>query len=53
MKGATQKRLVIAGVIVLVGIFVAANVHFISLAFQSQPECVAVESGARPAKHAC
>ncbi len=51
MTNATQRRLAIAGALVALGIFVAANVHLIGLAFETQPACVAGD--AMPAKRAC
>lgn len=53
MTGRTQRRLAILGAAVALGVFVAANVHLVSAAFRSQPECVIVEDAAVPARRAC
>ncbi len=47
----SQRRLAIAGAFVFVGIFIAANAHLITVAFQSQPECTL--SAVAAAKPAC
>ncbi|WP_323005321.1 hypothetical protein [Pseudorhodobacter sp.] len=53
MTVTTQKRLAIGGALLLLGIFVAANVQLFLAAFGSQPACVAVEGAGIPAKRAC
>jgi len=50
----TQKRLAWAGALIVLAIVIASNAHLISVAFRSQPECVAAKSAvATPAKRAC
>lgn len=53
MTAATQKRLAILGAIALVAVFLGANAHLITVAFRSQPGCVAVSPDRAPARHAC
>ncbi len=53
MSDLAQKRLAIAGVVAAAALFVGANVQLFSAAFRSQPECVAVEGAAMPAKSVC
>lgn len=53
MTPRTQRRLAIGAAVVALAVVVAANAQLLSAAFQSQPECVAVEGGAAPAKRAC
>lgn len=53
MTPRTQRRLAIGVALVALSLVIAANAQLLSAAFQSQPECVAVEDGAAPAKRAC
>lgn len=53
MTVATQKRFAILGALALVTVFVGANAHLITVAFQSQPDCVAISPDRAPARHAC
>lgn len=48
-----QRRLAIVGALVFVGLFLAANVHLVSVAFTSQPDCVAPSPGKAPARLSC
>ena len=48
-----QKRLAILAALLLAGVFIAANVHLVTVAFTSQPACVAPAAGKAPAKPAC
>lgn len=52
MTPAAQRRAAIAGAVLTVAIFVAANAHLLAVAIGSQPECVA-QDAAMPAKPAC
>ena len=49
----SQKRLAILAALVLAGAFVAANVHLVTVAFTSQPACVAPTIDRPAAKPAC
>ena len=49
----SQKRLAILAALVLAGVFVAANVHLVTVAFTSQPACVAPTLDRPAAKPAC
>lgn len=50
MTRTTQRRLAVAGALVFVGVFVAANAHLITVAFASQPDCtLAAAAAAKPA----
>ncbi|MEH6835999.1 MULTISPECIES: hypothetical protein [Falsihalocynthiibacter] len=51
MTATSQRRLAIIAAVAFVGIFIAANAHFISVAFLSQPDCTL--SAAPAAKPAC
>lgn len=53
MRIITQGRLAIAAAMLGVGIFAAANIHLVAVAFESQPECVLNEGAPIPAKKAC
>lgn len=48
-----KKRLLIAGALAVIVSFIAANVHLVGVAFQTQPACVAVDGAAIPAKRVC
>jgi hypothetical protein len=48
-----QKRLAILTAAIAAGLFVAANVHFLTVAFSSMPECVQPAPGKLPARPAC
>lgn len=48
-----QKRLAILGAVVLVCLVLAANAHMVTLAFLSQPACVAPDPGRQPARPGC
>lgn len=48
-----QKRLALLGAAAAIGILIAANAHLVLAALGSQPDCVAVEGAAMPAKRAC
>lgn len=52
-RPAWQKRLAILGAVLLVGLFLAANAHFLTVAIQSDSGCVAPMPGKLPAKRAC
>lgn len=53
MNARVQRRLAILGALSGAALFVAANVHLIVRAFQSQPACVVTETGPLPAQRAC
>lgn len=53
MSLAMQRRLAILGAILLTGLFVAANVHLVAVAMQSQGGCVAPAPDRMPAQRAC
>lgn len=48
-----QKRLAVAGAILLVALFIAANVHLVTVAILSQPVCVTPIPGHAPALADC
>lgn len=48
-----QRRLAIAGAALVAALFVAANAHLVTVAFHSQPACVAADPASPPAKTAC
>jgi hypothetical protein len=48
----TQRRLAITGALLAAGVFIAANVHLITVAMNSQPDCTLSAQGAA-AKPAC
>ncbi len=46
----SQRSLAIGAALAFVGIFLAANVHLITVAFQTQPDCtLAAATAAKPA----
>lgn len=53
MKPGTQKRLAIAGALIGLAVFLAANAHLLNVALQSQPSCAVDPSGAEPARPVC
>lgn len=53
MRPGTQKRLAIAGALIGLAVFLAANAHLLTVAVQSQPSCVVNESAPAPAKPVC
>ena len=52
MTPAVQKWLALAGAVLVVAVFVAANAHLLAVAIGSQPGCV-VDKAKAPAKRAC
>ncbi len=48
-----HKRLAIMGAILAAALFVAANAHLVTVAFQSQPACVMPAEGHAPATQDC
>ncbi|MCA0425213.1 MAG: hypothetical protein LCH61_18175 [Proteobacteria bacterium] len=52
MSPAAQKRLAIAGAIIVTLLFITANVRLLLVAMNSQPDCVVV-ADAPPAKRSC
>ncbi|MBW7922611.1 MAG: hypothetical protein H3C51_10990 [Rubellimicrobium sp.] len=53
MTATTQKRLAIAGAIAALAIFAGANVHLITVSFNSHPECAPISTGRAPAQDMC
>lgn len=53
MTPRAQRRLALAGAAAALGLVLAANAHLVAVAVDSQPDCVAVDGGAAPAKRAC
>ncbi|HRO12104.1 hypothetical protein [Amaricoccus sp.] len=53
MSQRAQKTLAIAGAILVVAVFAAANAHLVMVAVQSQPDCVLAAAGEPPAKRVC
>ena len=53
MTVTNQKRLAILGACTLAALFLGANAHLITVAFQSQPECGAISPERAPARHSC
>lgn len=52
MTPTAQKRLAIGIALAVVALFIAANMHFLTVALQSQPDCREA-AGFAPAKRAC
>lgn len=52
MSGLTQRRLAISAAVLAVAVFIAANAHLFTVAFQSQPDCTLTDTAAA-AKPAC
>ncbi len=48
-----QKRLAILAAVVAAGLFVAANIHLVTVAFTSMPDCVPPAPDKAPARPAC
>lgn len=48
----TQRRIAMAGALIAVGIFIAANAHLIMVAVTSQPDCT-LSTRAAAAKPSC
>lgn len=48
-----QKRLAILAALAVVGAFIAANAHLVTVAFTSMPDCVQPVPGKAPARPAC
>ncbi|MBK0401312.1 hypothetical protein H0I76_19105 [Limibaculum sp. M0105] len=53
MTPRAQKRLALAGMALVIAVFIGANLHLVTAAVQSQPGCVLVEGAAMPARYAC
>lgn len=53
MKTPVQKRLALLGAAIGIGAFIAANVHLVAVAFQSEPACALPTNGPVPARRAC
>ncbi len=53
MTVATQKKLAIAGALAVVAVFVGANAHFFTVAFQSHPDCAVISADRAPARDMC
>ena len=43
-----HKRIAVAGAILAAAVFVAANAHLVTVAYQSQPACVTPAQGHAP-----
>ena len=48
-----QKRVVILAAMIAAALFVAANVHLVTVAYTSMPDCVQPAPGRAPARPAC
>ncbi len=48
-----QKRFAILAAVIVAGLFLAANVHLLTVAFTSMPDCVQPSPGKPPARPAC
>ncbi|MBR0671601.1 hypothetical protein [Neoroseomonas soli] len=48
-----QKRLAILTAVIVVGGFLAANIHLVTVAFTSMSDCVQPAPGKPPARPAC
>lgn len=53
MTATSQKRLAVLAALSAIAVVVAANAQLMTVAFRSQPACVADEGSAVPAKRAC
>lgn len=53
MPVTTQARLAIAAAALGIAVFAMANIHLVTVAFQSQPDCVVLEGNLIPAKKTC
>lgn len=49
----TQKRLAILTALIVAGLVLAANVHLVTVAFTSMPDCVQPSPGKPAARPAC
>lgn len=48
-----HKCLAIAGAVLAIAVFAAANVHLITVAYRSQPACITPAAGHAPASPGC
>lgn len=48
-----QKRLAILTATIVAGLVLAANIHLVTVAFVSMPDCVQPAPGKQPARPAC
>lgn len=53
MTIAMQKRLAIAGAVIGIAVFLAANLHLVVTAYRSQPACTLVDTSDVPARRDC
>ncbi len=53
MSPARQRNLALAGAAAVVAVFLAANLHLVIAAVNSQPECTAVADAPASARHSC
>lgn len=53
MTAVTQKRLAIAGALAVVAVFLGANAHLFTIAFQSHPDCAVISDDRAPARNMC
>jgi len=53
MSPARQRGLALAGAAAVLAAFLAANVHLVVTAVNSQPECTAIADAPAPARHSC
>lgn len=53
MEPRLQKRLAILGALIAAGLFAAANLHLVTVAVTSQPNCVPPLPGKAPARPSC
>lgn len=53
IRAGRQKHLAVAGAILLVALFIAANAHLVTIAISSQPVCVSPMPGHAPAVADC
>lgn len=53
MSPARQRSLALAGAAAVVAAVLAANLHLVVAAVNSQPGCVAIADAPAPARHSC
>lgn len=53
MTAVTQKRLAISAALAVLAVFVVANAHLFTVAFQSHPDCAAISPDRAPARNMC
>lgn len=53
MTATTQKRLAIGGALLALAVFLGANAHLFTVAFQSHPDCASISADRAPSRNMC